>query len=220
MHGITRQFQERMRNEGRILGEMPERKTPAAPGLTEIAQLEALVSASLSVDLEMLSGESSNERKGEIKRDVLLPKYASYVARLKAVGSKHEILGYQFVWLFDAGHIGEALEYAKDYMASGGKLPERFNSSPGFFVANQFITWAEKACNDEHDVEPYFSEVFAAAKDWNLPDTLTARFYRLRGLRAMQMQDFKAAVPDLERALELGAKVETKLKEARKKITD
>lgn len=223
--GIMRAHQDRVGNEGRVIAQLPKGKAPASPqgkGLLAGRQLEEFLTASLAEDLAVLRGMAATERKAGHKRDVLLPKYAAYVDRLRQQGQKHELLGYWLVWLFDAGKMDEAMAFAEWAMQCGLKLPERFQSAVPYFVASQVAAWAEGEFNGNRSVEPYFTNcALGIAEDpdcWNLPDDLTARYCRLQGLVAERGGRLEEAEAHLQRALDLGAKVKTALDRIRKKI--
>lgn len=225
MPSVMRRYQERMRNEGRVIAAMPKTsgKAGGTKGKTASNQLEAFLSASLTEDLAVLSAESAKSRKAEIKRTTLIPKYAEYITRLKESGSTHELLGYYLVWLFDAGMIPEALEHAAWCMEKGLTLPDKFKSALPFFVASQVAEWAERERQAGRAVEPYFGvvfdKIFADPASWNVPDDLLGAFYRIRGLIAMDAGVYLAkAESDLVMAADLGAQVKTKLETLRKKI--
>ena len=220
MVSIMRRFQEQQ-GKARVMASMPD-KGNGAKSLAKQSQRDALLAASLAEDLAVLSAERSLTRKAEIKRDTLIPKYAGYVATLRETGSDHELLGYYLVWLFDAGFIGQALEFASWCMENGLKLPEKFKSEIPFFVAGQVAAWAEAEFTAKREIEPYFSEVFvkilADEKAWALPDTETARFFRLRALKMEQDGNLQQAEADLVEASGYGAQVKTALERVRKNI--
>lgn len=221
-----RAHQERVRNEGQVIASLPPRTAataePQGKGLLAGRQLEDFLAASLAEDLAALKGMASVAAKVAHKRDALLPKYAPYVARLREQGAKHDLLGYWLVWLFDAARMDEAMEYAEWCMNSGICLPQRFQSTVPFFVASQVADWAEGEFNGNRSVEPYFTSCAQAIAQnpaaWNLPDDLTARFHRLQGLAAERAGNLAEAETQLQKALNLGAKVNTALARVRKKI--
>ncbi|EPR43130.1 small terminase subunit [Desulfovibrio sp. X2] len=201
----------------RVLGTMPQ-------GLMGGSKLAAMVTASLREDLDQLHGLASVERKADLKRDVLLPKYRDYVARLMADGKPHELLGWYLVWCFDAGRIEEALQVASWCMAHGQGLPEKFKSSLPLFVASQTLAWAEGEYNAARTFSPYLGQILADmegddASAWDVPDQVKAGFYRLIGLQAEKDGDLQAASGALERAMDLGAKVKTALEGVRKRLS-
>lgn len=227
MFGLMRNHQEHTRNLGRVIAEMPvARAKSAASGQTsgKLAgqQLAAFLSASLTEDLAALKRIAATERKEDFKRETLLPKYAPYIARLKESGQKHDLLGYWLVWLFDAGSIDDALEYAAWCLGRGVGLPERFQSDIRFFIAAQVVNWAEKEIEAGRSIEPYWGWLHTQAEQepevWNLPDELAGRLCRVKGLEAFQQEDYPVAKFYLESALKLGAKVKTKLEQVDKKL--
>ncbi len=227
MFGLMRAHQDRMRNEGRVVAELPACKngkaaSPAAQGLLAGKQLENFLSASLSEDLAALKGIASLERKAEHKRDTLLPKYASYVERLKELFIKHDLLGFWLVWLFDSGKIDEASQHADWCLTYGVKLPERFQSDIRFFIASQIVQWAEAEFATGRSMNPYFNIWFlrigTPPEEWNLPDDLVARYYRLHGLKMEKDGVLAVAETYLQKALDKGAKVKTALERVQKNI--
>ena len=224
---VMQRFQARKREEGRVLATMPvapaqgtgKVKAPkvgaVTQGLLALQQLVAFLTAALVEDLAMLSGITSKERKAEVKRDNLLPKYEQYVERLQEAVCQHELVGYYLVWLFDVGLVEKALQLGFWCIQHGQALPERFNSKVPFFIASQVIDWAEKEFDAGRSPDPYFSDVFALLNDseqqdtWDVPDKLRARYHRLCGLDNEKAGHLEHAKLHLHRAYELGAQVKT-----------
>lgn len=201
----------------RVLGVMPQ-------GLMGGSKLAAMLAASLEEDLKALHEVASVERKAALKRYTLLPKYRDYVARLMGEGKGHELIGYYVVWAFDAGAIEEALQAAFWCLEHGQGLPERFKSPLALFVATQTLAWAEAEYNAGRGFQPYLGTVLAAmvaecneAEAWDVPDRITAGFYRLLGLQAEKDGDLASAAENLERSMALGGKVKTALEAVRKR---
>lgn len=203
--------------------EKPDTLKVVPSGLIGNQQLGALLDKALEQDLKSLKGINSRERKAEVKRQ-LVDKYAVYVERLKAVSATHDLLGWYLVWLFDIGEMDNAVEYGLWCVREGVALPERFNRDVKTFVADAILEWADAQFDAGHSVQPYFAAVFNHAdgmccQPWDLPDEVTAKFYRQQGLVLARAEKFTAAVNVLEEALSLGAKVKTALADARKKAT-
>ncbi|WP_164561830.1 phage terminase small subunit [Nitratidesulfovibrio vulgaris] len=197
---------------GHVLDVMPT-------GLMGGSQLAAMLDASLAEDLAMLHDVASIERKAEIKRERLIPKYRDYAARLMGEGARHELLGYYIVWCFDAGHIEEGLRVAAWAMEHGQPLPERFRAGLPLFVATQTLEWAEREYNAGRAFEPYLTQAQElACSGGDVPDDTVALFHRLRGLRAESDGDLATAERELARAFDLGAKVKTALEGVRKRL--
>lgn len=193
-----------------------------AAGMIGRQQLSTLLDNALEEDLRGLKAIKSVERKIEVKRDLLVPKYRDYVARLRSDGRRHDLLGYYLVWLFDAGQIEAALDLGFYLIDAGVALPERFNRDVSTFMADAVLEWSDAAFDADRSPEPYFSALFAhvdgseKAEPWDLPDALRAKYYRLRGLLDERTGDTAAALANLQRAMDLGAKVKTKLNELKR----
>lgn len=216
-------------NAGSLVATMPAAPAstlPEAPGgtggLMAGQKLAAFLSAALGEDLKALKDVASRERKAEVKRGQLIPKYRDYVRRLTEAETRHECIGYLLVWLLDAGMVEEGLELARWCVAHGHPLPEGFKATPAYFTADTLITWAEAEFTANRTFEPYLSdlrETLEAAPDaWNVPDALLARMHRLFGLAAEKDGQPELARDELTRALELGAKVKTALEGVLKKL--
>lgn len=216
----------RQLNHGTVLGVMsaalPAAPANTAPGLLAGKQLAAFLTASLTEDLKTLKDVSSKERKAEIKRETLLPKYRDYVTRLRGDKMQHEAVGWYLVWLMDSGLMEEGQELARHCVTTGQLLPENFKAEPGYFFADTLLAWAEGEFNAGRSFEPYVTALLddaaAAPAGWNLPDVILARVHRLRGLAAEKADDFEVAHSELTRALELGGKVKTALDAVAKKL--
>jgi len=201
----------------RVLGTMPQ-------GMMGGQQLASMLDASLAEDLKALHDVASMERKAEIKRDTLLPKYRDYIAKLMASGKRHDLIGYYVVWAFDAGAIEEALRLAFWCLENGQALPEKFKSPMELFVATQTLAWAEAEYNAGRSYDPYLSAVLGAMDGslngaaWDVPDKIKAGYFRLVGLQAEQAGKLDVAVQSLERALDLGAQVKTALAAVKKRL--
>lgn len=204
-----------------------KRSTEAAPTIVAVVggasagaigrqQLAALLDNALAEDLKSLHDIHSIERKIEAKRDILIPKYRDYVARLRADGTRHDILGYFLVWLFDAGDMEGALDLGFELVGKQIGLPERFNRDLPTFMADAVIDWSDAEFEAGRSPEPYFSTLLECMEAWDLPDALRARYFRLGGLLCERAGDIEGAVSKLERAMSLGAKVKTKLAELTK----
>ncbi|WP_081678727.1 phage terminase small subunit [Desulfocurvibacter africanus] len=203
----------------RVLGTMPT-------GLMGGQKLAAMLSASLTEDLKALHNVASVERKADIKRNALIPKYRDYVERLMADGQRHDLIGWFLVWCFDAGCIEDGLRVAFWCLEHGQTLPERFKASLPLFVATQLLEWAEREYNAERTFEPYLSIVLLeiesdgpdSGNTWDLPDQVKAGFHRLLGLQAEREGKLSLAAQELERAFALGAKVKTALEAVKKRL--
>lgn len=196
----------------RVLGTVPT-------GLMGGNKLVAMLSASLEEDLKALHGIASVERKAELKRATLVPKYRDYVERLLADGQRHDLIGWFLVWCLDAGCIEDALRVAFWCLEHDQTLPERFKTSLPLFVATQILDWAEREYNAGRTFEPYLSDILRETEGgWDVPDQIRAGYHRLLGLQAEKEGKLSLAAQELGRAFELGAKVKTALEAVRKRL--
>jgi hypothetical protein len=171
----------------------------------------------LEGDLAALKMVRSIKQKESEKAEHLVPKYMPLVNSLRGSDSNHFLLGQILVWLFDIKDIPQAMDLAVYCIAHDVPMPERFKRDLSTFLCDTIIEWAENEHEAGRSCEPYFGQVFDLAKDWDIPDQVRARFYRLRGLIALKKKEWKQAVIELEYASEYGAKVKTWLARANKK---
>lgn len=190
----------------------------AAVGTLGKQNLHAQMEAALLEDLKSLGNIQSRERKQELKRTELLPKYLPFVEAVKKIQGNHGIIGQVLVWMFDVKDIPQAVELAAYCREHGVRLPERFKRSLDVFVSDQILEWAERLHENKQCVSPYFDDEFALIETdlIDVPDEVRAKFFRIAGLIALDKSDFARAVDLLDRALRLGALVKTRLAEARK----
>ena len=228
MASIMAQFQRaHAQNAGIVVGQLPQAASLTPPtglpsGLMAGQQLAALCTASLTEDLRALKDVASHASRDITKRDVLIPKYADYVRRLREAGYTHELIGYYLVWLMDSGMIEEGLELALWCVGKGQTLPEGFSSKLPYFVSDTLLTWAEAETAAGRTVQPYLEEwstAVAAAPDvWNLPDVITARWRKVLAQQAELAGDLAGAKAHYEAALALGASCKTALDVVTRKL--
>jgi len=215
-------------NVGQVVGQLPQALAQSAPptglpsGLMAGQQLAALCTASLTEDLRALKEVASHASRDITKRDVLIPKYADYVRRLREAGYTHELIGYYLVWLMDAGMVEEGLELALWCVTNRQPLPESFSSALPYFVSDTLLTWAEAETAAGRTVQPYLDQwstaVAAAPEAWNLPDVITARFRKVLAQQAELAGDLAVAKSHYEAAFALGAKCKTALDVVTRKL--
>ena len=181
-------------------------------------QRQQLLDVSLAEDLKSLADIQSKERRREIKRTQLLPKYRSYVDSMIEEDEPHSLLlGWYLVWLFDCDELDQALKLSTYCKRIGLVLPSRFKRSLPVYCADEVLIWSERKFDQSQSCAPYFNEVFDSVHEGliDVPDELRAKYYRLAGLIALDRNDSPAqAIPLLTKALELGALVKTKLADA------
>ncbi|WP_320040719.1 phage terminase small subunit [uncultured Desulfobacter sp.] len=177
----------------------------------------AKIEKELENDLAALKLIKSIKQKEQVKAESLVPKYLPTVTGLMASGSDHALLGQVLIWLFDIKDIAQAMGLAIYCIEHDVPMPERFRRDLPTYLCDTIIEWADTEFEAGRSVEPYFTRVFDLAEDWDIHDEIRAKFYRLKGLIAMDKEDFVMAVPALETAMEYGAKVKTALGDAKKK---
>lgn len=194
-----------------VLGTMPS---------SAIARQQAVTGfeKELEDDLAKLKLIRSIKQKETEKAEHLVPKYMPVVETLKASGSSHPLLGQILVWLFDVAHIPAAMELALYCIKHQVAMPERFKRDLPTYLCDTIVEWAENEQEAGRSVEPYFGEICELAEGWDLPDQVSARLFRLRGLIALSHEEWTTAVTEFERATHYGAKVKTWLARARKKL--
>ena len=209
----------------RVLGTMPDKQElnalPPTGGPMALKQLDALLDSALEVDLAELSQLSGkSEARRAMKRDVLLPKYRDYVARLTDGGRKHELIGYYLVWCIDALAFEEALTLAAWCLENGQTLPGKFKSTVPFFVADSVLAWANAEFAAQRSFSPYLHQALDMMENgkWDVPDEVRAGYYSLFGKQAMRDQLWVEAEKNLLRAMELGASVKTNLTIVQKQL--
>ncbi|AMO55980.1 hypothetical protein GZ77_07225 [Endozoicomonas montiporae] len=194
---------------------------PATSNLMQATQRSQLLDASLQEDLKRLKEIQSKERKVQVKRDHLLPKYEEFVNQLVKDEKKHLIIAWYMVWLFDCDEIDSALSLVEYCELHSVPMPERIKRKASTFAADEVFAWAEKAFENEQSPNPYFNRLFTRihSNELDVPDELRAKYYKLAGLIEFEREgDIRLAVDHLEKAFELGALVKTVLGKARKQL--
>ncbi|WP_028681552.1 phage terminase small subunit [Pseudomonas chlororaphis] len=185
----------------------------------------ALMEASLDQDLERLSATNGLSFKKALKRQELLPKYQDFIQRYVESGLNmpNRVLVQVMVWLFDTEQFEDGLELADFAIAQGQEMPERFKRRDiQTFVADAVIEWANAEQDVQRSPEPYLSNLLPRVDgEWQLPEQIPAKYRKLLGIRAMDQQEWEAAITHFERATELypAIGVKTKLDACRKELT-
>ncbi len=170
-----------------------------------------LMEASLAADLERISQIDSHEQRRVLKRDELLPKYLEYVQRYRDSGLNYAnpVLMYVLVWLFDTAQFEQGLELATFAMAQDQKLP--FDRNIPTFVADELIVWAEAEHKAGRSPEPYVSNLLPLVDgEWKLFERIPARYHRLLGLLAMELEEWAMAIEHFKRAETLYPEISVK----------
>lgn len=181
-------------------------------------QVMGQLNKELENDLASLKMLRSIKQKEKEKAEHLVPKYMPAVKSLMGSDSDHPLLGQILVWLFDIQDIPAAMELAIYCIQHDVAMPERFKRDLPTYLCDTIVEWAEAEFEADRSSEPYFSQVCELGKDWDIPDQVRAKIYRLCGMIAFKKEDWKEAVVQLEYASEYGAKVKTLLEQASKKL--
>jgi hypothetical protein len=194
-----------------VLGAMPT---------SAIARQQAVTGyeKELADDLAKLKLIRSIKQKETEKAEHLVPKYMPVVETLKASGSDHPLLGQILVWLFDVANIPAAMELAIYCIDHKVAMPERFKRDLSTYLCDTILAWAENEQEAGRSVEPYFGQICELALGWDIPDEVSAKMFKLKGLVAMDLEVWADAITYFKRAEEYGAKVKTVLGKARKKL--
>lgn len=161
----------------------------------QLARLEAVNTADslhmqlreLNADLEKLAGLPVAERV-IIKREQLLPKWLPTVEAYLEHGKPYAnpVFVYCIIWLLDVGDYSLALEWADIAIEQQQETPEKISSRLPAFVADQVLSWAEKAPPGE-DLEPYFSHTFdRVTSRWPLHEQIVAKWLKFAGQRLLR----------------------------------
>jgi len=216
---LMKQFQEKKKDdpgygEGEsfaVLGTMPS---------SPVARQQAMAGfeKELEDDLAKLKLIRSVKQKEAEKKAHLVPKYMPMVETLKSSGSNHPLLGQILVWLFDIADLPAAMTLALYCIEHAVPMPERFKRPLPIYLCDTLTAWAEGEQEAGRSVEPYFGEICTLAEDWDIPDEVSAKMFKLKGLVAMDLESWQEAVTHFKRAEEYGAKVKTVMGKARKKL--
>ncbi|WP_448125827.1 phage terminase small subunit [Pseudomonas veronii] len=183
-----------------------------------------LQEAALDQDLERISAINGLAGRQALKREELLPKYQEYVQRYCESGLNfpNRVAVQVMVWLFDTVQLDDALELADFLMEQGQEMPERFKRRDiQTFVADAVCEWAYAEYNAGRSPEPYLSDLLPLVDGkWNLTEQIPSKYHKLVGMRAMEAEQWEAALKHLERSTELYPKAgnETRIVKCRKAL--
>ncbi|MDQ7855514.1 phage terminase small subunit [Klebsiella michiganensis] len=169
-----------------LLDQAKQRQSPRTRPAAQTADTDSLHLQLLSLerDRERLAALPRIQDRVALKRDELLPKWVPVVERYLA-GSEiysYPVLGWCVIWLFDAGDIEKALDWADIAIAQDQPTPDRIKSRFPAFVADQVLAWAEQQAEAGNSIEPYFSRVFQQVREvWRLHEKHTAKWYKFAG---------------------------------------
>jgi len=206
-----------------------QRMTAANAGTGLAANRQAteqadLMGAALHEDYRRLKKVQSIERKIDLKRDEIVPKYTDYVAGVleSDAGGNDTVLMTIMVWRFDIGDLAGGLDIAGYALRHGLDAPDRYERTTAAIVAEQT---AETILGQVNAIDPTTPEGQAVANALaehaatagtltarhDMHDQVRAKLHKAWGyaLRAKGGHDAEA-VHHLKRALELNSQVGVK----------
>ena len=209
--------------------------TDAAAGgpVTENSVYE-LLQAQLYEHRRTLKAVQSIERKIELKRD-FLPLYHPWVeGTLEAdKGTPDLILSTVFVWCMDVGDFTLALAIGAYILRHGLKLPDQYNRDPATTLIDEISDAALKGKVPE--ARAVLEQVHQLTESHDVPDQARAKLFKAIGYaivgrtaqsevdyKQLPVEQAKAALPHLHRALELfsGVGVKKDIERLERRVKD
>lgn len=186
----------------------------------EEAERRARESA-LETDVIALSGLPEGEARNAKKRELLkiyLPAVEAYL-NAGAIYA-NALLVRSMIWAFDVEEIVLADRLANVCILQGQPMPPMRRDLYAF-IADSYLTWAEKQVKFGHSPEPYFSNSFKQVLDWVVPDMVKAKYCKFAAERSMEAEDWNAANDWYNKALTYNHKIQiqTNHDKVKKKIT-
>jgi len=206
-----------------------ERMTAAKAGTSRAADRAAtdqaeLMGAALHEDYRRLKQVQSIERKIDLKRTEIVPKYADYVHGVleSDAGGNDTVLMTVMVWRFDIGDLDGGLAIADYALRHGLDAPDRYERPTAAIVAEQtaetILGQVSDIDADTHEgqsaantLAEHAATAHAIAGPSDMHDQVRAKLHKAWGyaLRAKGGHDAEA-VGHLKRALELNSQVGVK----------
>lgn len=199
-----------------------EAKEPdaAAESASDYTQFE-LLKMSLEQDVQAAKNVTRGKARDEMRDDTLIPRYLPHAEAYAESGEEYAnpVLVWVMIWLLDAGRIEKAMPLAMLAIKQGQAMPADFKRELPVWVADTVRDWAEQQYKAGHSPDPYFSEMFKALEDIDVPHVVTMKFNKLAGKMAFDQEEYESAVKFLQAANALStsshpAQVDTLLKKA------
>lgn len=160
----------------------------------------------LNEDKRRLKKVRSNERKAELKRQ-MLPEYLPWVAGVleKGKGAQDAVLMTVMIWRLDAGDVTGALEIARYALAHGLVPPDRFKrDSTPYLLAEEVASAAMRAWTVKEPVDTGpLLETLALTESEDMPDQVRAKLHKITGYVLRDAGRTQEAMTHLVRALQL-----------------
>ncbi|PKB88507.1 hypothetical protein A8A01_21035 [Ewingella americana] len=166
----------------------------------------------LEEDLRRLKGVQSNEKRGEMKRD-MLPKYAPWVtgAMEKGRGAQDDVLMTIMIWRVDAGDYDGALQIAAYALQYDLVLPKRFGRKTACAIAEEIADEATKAYAAKRPVDvDLLRRTMDLTASHDMPDEVRAKLHKIIGFGMRDNNQPVLALDHLNRAFELNANIGVK----------
>ena len=166
----------------------------------------------LHQDRRRLKGIQSNERKAELKRQ-LLPDYQGWIDGVLAAdtGRPDEVFITCMIWTIDIGQIEGALPLAEYVLRHDLQLPDAYQRTPAALVVEEICNPALLAIKLDDRARPLPAELLkqveALTRNADMPDQVRAKLYKLMGLtlRHDDQDARQQALSYLMRAMALNA---------------
>lgn len=158
--------------------------------------------AALQKDIDEAAKIEQRPERTRFKRDVLLPRWMPSAESWLSGGETYQnpIFVWCVIWLFDAGELDLALEWAELAIERGQEAPAPFRSSLPVFVADTVLAWAETESANGAAIEPYFSRTMGnVLQCWQVHGEQKAKYLKLAGrnlLRDENGEPRAAAIDD------------------------
>lgn len=160
----------------------------------------------LNDDKRRLKKVRSNERKAELKRQ-MLPDYQPWVAGVLSQGKavQDAVLMTVMIWRLDTGDIPGALEIARHALTHGLVPPDGFKrDSTAYLLAEEVASAATRAWTVKApvDINPLLATIRLTESE-DMPDQVRAKLHKITGYVLRDAGRADEALAHLTRALQL-----------------
>ncbi|MDK1707019.1 phage terminase small subunit [Serratia marcescens] len=141
----------------------------------------------LHQDKKRLKGIQSNERKAELKRQ-LLPDYQGWIDGVLAAdtGRPDDVFVTCMIWTIDTGQIDAALPLAAYVLRHNLPLPDTYQRTPAALIVEEICNPALLAIKLDEHARPLpaalLKQVEALTRHADMPDPVRAKLCKLLGL--------------------------------------
>jgi hypothetical protein len=193
---------------------------PAKNTDTNYSEFEVLTAA-VESDVTALNAKPKQERNAV--RKTLVDRYTGHIEAYLQAGIEYAnpVLVYMIMWLFDLGRIADATRLGLIALQQNQKMIKTFKRPLATFIFDEVLAWAEAENKNGKSNSPYFSQFLDLLDEYELPDIVKMKYYKLAGNMAFDEKDMATAEKYYLLAIEAEpakAKVDSKLKTARKAL--